>query len=181
LASGADDENEAMHQSLRELRTIYESAIETGDFAPLKGLFTPETTAVMVLGQEISSFEELEGHWAYIRELIGEGGSYRTSLNPERSLIIGGVAVSHGTSDEVVTTGSGTEFKFNTKWTAVSHLVDGKWQVVRLHASMNPVGNVFTAAFMKKAKTTYGIGGLVIGAVLAFVVLKIGGKRSDPA
>jgi ketosteroid isomerase-like protein len=177
----ASDDEESAHAALRQIKTIYENAIHTGDLSPLKPLFAPETSAVMILGQEVKSFAELEEHWKYVRNLIGPGGSYSTTLHPERSLIYGDVAVSRGVSDEIVTTGAGQEYKFTSRWTAVSHRVGNEWKVIRLHGSMDPVTNVFTTTFLRSAKYTYGIGGVIVGALLGSVMVLLLKKRPGAA
>jgi ketosteroid isomerase-like protein len=179
FATPTDDE--AAHAALRQIKAVYEKAVSTGDLTPLKGLFLPETTAVMLLGQEIKSYDELEQHWKYVRGLIGPGGSYSTTLQPETSLIYGDFAVSRGTSDEVVKTGAGKEFRYTSRWTAVSRRVGDQWKVIRLHGSMDPVTNVFTMSFLRAAKLTYGIGGLMVGALLGAVLVLLVRKRPASA
>jgi len=181
IARSANGDDESAHAALRQIKTVYENAIRTGDLSPLKPLFVPETSAVMILGQEVTSFAELEEHWKYVRGLIGPGGSYATTLHPERSLIYGEIAVSRGLSDEVVTTGAGQEYKFTSRWTAVSRRIGNEWKVIRLHGSMDPVTNVFTQTFLKSTKYTYGIGGVVVGALLGSVSVLLLKKRSPAA
>jgi ketosteroid isomerase-like protein len=165
------------HNALRQLKSTYETAVRTGNLEALKPLFAPETTAVMILGQEVKSYAELEEHWKFVRGLIGPGGTYTTKLNPETSLIFGEIALSRGTSDELVRTKEGREYAFTSRWTAVSRNVGGEWKVLRLHGSMDPVTNVFTTTFMQRAKLTYGIGGVVVGLVLGIIV----GRRRKTA
>jgi ketosteroid isomerase-like protein len=180
LGQAAQDDD-AAHAALRQLKTTYETAIRLGDLAPLRSLFTPETSAVMILGQEIRSFAELESHWAYVRNLIGPGGTYTTTLKPELSLIYGDTAVARGESDEVVRTAAGKEYRFTSRWTAIGRRVGGEWKIVRLHGSMDPVNNVFVAAFLSGAKLTYGVGGLVVGAVLGAGAMFLLRRRSTAA
>jgi ketosteroid isomerase-like protein len=177
----AADDPAAAHDALRVIKSTYEKAVATGDLAPLKELFAPDTTAVMALGTEIKSFSELEEHWKYVRALLGEGGTYATTLNPEPSLIFGDLAIARGTSDDVAKTGDGREFRFQTRWTAVCRLIDGQWKVLRLHASMDPVNNVFIDTFLKKAKTGYGLGGLALGAALGLVIGRLTKRRASSA
>src|SRR6266511_1240363 len=51
---------EKVHEELRGLKAIYEKAVNTGDFAPLEPLFTPETTGVVVDNRPFKSFAELK-------------------------------------------------------------------------------------------------------------------------
>jgi ketosteroid isomerase-like protein len=181
VAARAADAEDPAHHALRQMKATYEAAIRTGDLAPLKPLFTSETSAVMLLGQEIKSFAELEEHWKHVRDLIGAGGTYTTTLNPETSLIYGEVALSRGTSDEHVKSSSGLEFKFTSRWTAVSRRIGSEWKVVRLHGSMDPVNNVFVTTFLQRAKLTYGLGGVALGLALAFGLGLLLKKRSAAA
>ena len=169
------------HDALRRIKGTYEKAVHSGDLTPLKALFAPETTAVMILGHEVKSFAELEQHWKYVSDMIGPGGSYTTTLKPETSLILGDVALSRGTSDELVKTAAGREYAFTSSWTAVSRNTGGEWKVLRLHGSMDPVTNVFTSTFMQRAKLTYGIGGVVLGAAIGLGIGFLRKKRSAAA
>lgn len=180
-ASAAVNADEPAHEALRQIRATYEQAVATGDLQPLRALFTADTSAVMTLGHEIKTFEELEQHWNYVRGLIGPGGTYTTKLNPQPSLIFGDIAVARGTSDDVVKTSEGREFRFNSTWSAVCRRIDGQWKVLRLHASMDPVTNVFATTFLQRAKIIYGGGGLAVGAIIGLLAGLLLKRRRAPA
>jgi len=179
LPMSAADTDAAAHDALRQIKATYEKAVASGDITPLRELFLPETTAVMTLGDELRSFDELTAHWDQVRGLIGDGGSYTTTLTPEPSLLFGDLALARGTSDDAVKTGDGREFRFQSRWTAVCRNVDGSWKVLRLHASMPPVSNVFTNALLRKTTLTWGLLGAASGLIAGFVLgRKVHGRKS---
>jgi hypothetical protein len=51
-------------------------------------------------------------------------------------------------------------------WTAVSRKVEGDWNVIRMHGSIDPITNVFVMTELKAAKWIYGLGGLILGLAL---------------
>jgi hypothetical protein len=58
------------------------------------------------------------------KKTLGPDYVYRVTLNPERSLIYGDIAVARGTSDEYVKA-NGHEFNLTTRWTAVLRRENG--------------------------------------------------------
>ena len=118
-------------------------------------------------------------HCDVVREKIGNrAAEYRNGPALARRVeglrdktdLFGDVAVSRGTTEEVVRLANGKELDFSAFWTAVCHKEDGTWKVFRMQATLNPVDNVFVTLQLKKAKLIYGIGGLIAGALLILVI-----------
>jgi ketosteroid isomerase-like protein len=169
-AAGAEAEREA----LRQLRSVYESAIRDDKIDALGPLLHDDFHGVMVTGRAVTGLDGLRQYWADIRKLMGEGGTYATTLKPEASVFVGDLALARGTSDDVVVTGAGDEFRFTTMWTAVLQKVNGQWKIRQAHASMDPVDNAFTRTFTRRtlrwAMPIAGLAGLVVGFVGAKVL-----------
>ena len=110
-SSGTD---EAEHEALRKLKAVYEDAVGNNHIDALSGSFHSDFHGVMVTGRAVNSFADVQQFWRDIRGLIGEGGSYTTTVNPERSVILGDVALARGTTDDVVKTSDGHDTLHDT-------------------------------------------------------------------
>jgi hypothetical protein len=167
IASAAD---EADHAALRMIRTNYEDAANSGELSKIKNDISAQMTGVMVTGQPIAGFDELVSYWKGIQELIGPGSSYHVTVNTDKTDLFGDIEVSRGTTDERVHFASCKQLDFSSYWTAVCRREGGKWKVFRMQATLNPVHNVFVTLQLQRAKLTYGIGGFIVGVVLAMVL-----------
>lgn len=178
---GVRADEAADHAALRAMKTLYEDALNRGDLSPLRGLPASHFSGVLLLGEEVHSYDELVSNWQRLQELIGKGGEYHVKINPQLSDLYGDIAVSRGTNEEYVRTSDGREYRFPSSWTVVSHRENGQWKVVRMHASMPPVNNVFAEAKLKAVRFIYGFagafGGLIIGSLVAGSFFR---RRSKP-
>ncbi|HXT11716.1 MAG TPA: nuclear transport factor 2 family protein [Candidatus Angelobacter sp.] len=168
----ADDE--ADRAALRLIRTNYMEAVNSGQIDELAPYLSKDVTGVMVTGEEVKGLDGLKAYWKKIQGLIGPGGSYHVNVNVDKTDLYGDVAVSRGSTEDVVRLGNGKELHFGSYWASVCHKEDGGWKVVRMEAVMNPVENVFISLRLLKTKLAYGIGGLILGALLAFVIHLLG-------
>jgi len=159
-------DEEALHQELRGLKKAYEDAVNSGNLAPLAPVFCPQTSGVVATNEEFHTLDDMQQIFDRFKNSLGPGYTYRVTLNPERSLIYGDIAVCRGTSDEYVKSGSGNEFKLTTRWTAVLRRDHGQWQLLRSQVSMDPFHNSVTEYFFASVKKLYGGGGLALGLVL---------------
>lgn len=171
LAARADAE--ADHAALRVIKTAYETAVNSGNPAALAPHLGEHVTGIMVTGDAVAGLPGLEAYWKKIQELIGPGGTYQVSVKVEQSDLLGDVAVSYGTTEDVIRLSQGRELKFQSHWTAVCQRQNDQWKVIRMQATLNPVDNVFVSALVQKAKLTYGIGGLIAGALLVLLVVRL--------
>ncbi len=181
--AGYADEVEADHNALRELKTKYEEAANQGKPELLKPYLDPEFSGVMVTGDEVNSFADLEAYWAKIQKFLGVGGKYNVKVDvPELSVLSGNLAVAHGTTAEEVTTSRGKQIRFEGRWTAVCRKRDGEWKVLRIQGTMDPISNPFVKEAIRwasiSAGTVAGIVGLAVGW-LAHVLLS--GRRKAVA
>ena len=166
-------DEEADHQALRQLRQVYERAVNENQLDLLAPHLHPEFFGVMITNEHVGNLEEMRAYWQRIKELIGEGGRYTTTLNPELSVILGDLALARGTSDDVVATGEGQEYRFSTSWTAVLRREGGQWKVLRAQGTMDPVQNEFVRTFLRRAglqgALVGGLAGLALGWLLAIL------------
>lgn len=163
---------EADHEALRQLRAEYERAIREDQIGILRSHLHTDFHGVMVTGHAVDSFDELEQYWRDIKSLIGEGGTYTTTVNPELSDFVGDIGLARGTTDDVLVTSNGQEFTFRTLWTAVLQRQDGQWKIRRLQGSMDPVNNPFVREFSRRAVWTTaasGGAGLSVGLLLGWI------------
>jgi ketosteroid isomerase-like protein len=170
-------DEDADRTSLRMIRTNYEAAVNSGDLSKIKNDLSKDVTGVMVTGKPVEGYDGLVAYWQEVQNLIGPGGTYHVTVNVDKTDLFGDVAVSHGTTDEAVRLASGKEFDFHAFWTAVCHKEDGAWKVVRMDASMNPIDNVFVSLQLKKTKLVYGVGGVLAGIVLVWLLRLIGCRK----
>jgi len=150
-AAPAPADDEAEHAAIRQLRALYEQAIREGKPEMLAPHIASDFRGVMVTGRLVKNVEELQRYWADIQALIGPGGRYTTTLNPERSVILGDIALARGSTDDVVVTDEGREFRFTSLWTATLQKVDGVWKVRQMQGSIDPVDNAFVREFGRRA------------------------------
>ena len=162
------------HDALRALKTVYERAVSENRLELLEPHLDPEFTGVMLTGEIVRGIEDARRYWTKIRGLIGEGGRYTAALKPETSTILGDVALAKGTTEDVVITGGGTEYRFEAAWTAVCRKSGGEWKLLRLQGTMDPIRNVFALAAVKAsaygAGAIAGPGGFILGIVIALII-----------
>jgi len=155
---------------------VYEQSLRDGTPEVLATHLAPDFHAVMVTGRVVKSLEELRTYWTDIKALMGEGGRYTTTVNPERSVIIGDVALARGTTADVVVTGAGKEFRFTSYWTATLQKEQGVWKIRQLQGSIDPVDNPFIREFTRRAILltggVAGLAGLVVGIGVTLVVTR---------
>lgn len=168
---------EADHEALRSLRRVYEEAAAKGDPAPLEPYLAPGFTGVMINGDEITSYAGLAEFWREIQRQMGSGGRYSVVVKPAaKSLLFGDLAVARGSTEDLVVTGGGRELRFTSQWTAVCQKLDGRWKILRVQGTVDPIENPFVGALLKARGLAAGAGGLVAGLLLGFLV----GRRRRP-
>lgn len=163
---------------LRALATTYETAINTGDLAPLTPLFDANTTGVTVDNQTFRTFDELKAIYAKFHADF-PGVVYRVKLSPVPSLIEGNLAVAHGTTEEFVKTSAG-EFTYTSTWSVVLRRTDTGWKLVRSQMTMDPFNNSIVRFLQKKAVYTYALTTLAAGIVLGLLLGAVFRRHRSP-
>jgi len=174
-------QEEAEHEALRGLRAIYEQAVDDDRLDLLQPHLHAEFTGVMVTGRHVANFDEVRAYWRDIGSLIGEGGRYTTSVKPEWTTLFGDVALARGTTDDVVVTSEGQEFRFQTFWTAVLQKDEGRWKIRRLQGSMDPITNPFVREFTRRTVIRSGVIGGILGVLLGVVLTLVVWRRKTRA
>ena len=162
------DDDEAEHQKLRELRAVAEEAINNNQLELLKPYLADEFSIVTYTDREFSDLDKFKSRWQQTRDELLAGGSYKTELLPELSLILGDVAIARGNSANVLMTGGGKEFRFPSNWTAVLQKVDGQWKIVRAHSSLSPFDNPMVRDGVKSLIIKMGLAALFVGIVVGW-------------
>jgi uncharacterized protein DUF4440 len=170
-------QEEADHESLRALRAVYERAIRENQLEPLQPYLHTAFHGVMVTGRAVNGFGDLQRFWNDIKGLIGPGGTYTSTLNPERSVILGDIALARGTTADVVKTGDGDEFRFTTLWSATLQREAGAWKLRYVQGTMDPVSNPFVREFSRRAIIRFTSAALIAGIVVGMAFGVIWQKR----
>ncbi|HXG52521.1 MAG TPA: nuclear transport factor 2 family protein [candidate division Zixibacteria bacterium] len=169
--AGTDPGGEnADRAALAKIRSLYEEVVKSDDLTRLMPHLAPDVSAVTPTGEEVKTPQELQAYFKKIWGMIGKGGSYEVKVHLTRTDLYGDIAVSHGTTDELIRPASGGEYRFPMLWTAVSRRDSDGWKVIRLHGSIDPLANVFVQAQLEAVKWAYGSGGLIAGIALGMTV-----------
>ncbi|MEO7651105.1 MAG: nuclear transport factor 2 family protein [Bryobacteraceae bacterium] len=155
---------------IRQLESVYEEAVTKNDVEKLRPIVAKGFHGVLVNGREVNGFDDLVTANQEIRQLIGAGGVYRIKISHKPGTMIGDVAIAHGTADEMVKTGGGKEFSFQSFWTVNLIKEDGQWKLFRIQATLDPVNNVFVKDTLKFVQIAFGAGGIVLGVLAGFVL-----------
>lgn len=171
-------DEQANREALTKIRTLYEESVKSDDISKLLPHMSGNLTAVTPTGEEVKGAQELQAYFKKIWDLIGKGGSYQVKVNVTQTDLFGDIAVSYGTTDEVVKTAESKEYKFSMLWTAILRREDGVWKALRMHGSLDPLSNVFVKTQMTAMKWLYGGGGLVIGLIVGLILAGLRRSRA---
>jgi ketosteroid isomerase-like protein len=176
--SAPGDEHTADRAALRELAGQYEKAIDNGDLRVLAPSIASEASAVFATNDEVQGLEAMQKYFDSIRERLGKNSSYIVKLDPDRTEFFGDLALAHGRSDETAKFGSGREYHFATRWTAVLRKDGGHWKAQRLHVSMDPFDNPAITARLQMRTWVIAAAGLLTAGV-AFLLGRAGRGRAS--
>lgn len=173
------DEN-ADHDALRKIRSTYEDALNNRDLEKIQPLLADGFTGVVILGDEIKSFEDLQVFMKKVWDLVGEGGRHHVKVIVDHTDLFGDLAVSRGSSEEVFHTAAGKEFAFCARWTAVARRQNGEWKIFRVHAGLNPMDNAIVTEIVKRNRLLYGTSGLAGGLAFGFALRSFWRNKISP-
>jgi len=174
----ADDADRAAdHDALRKLRATYEDAVNSHDLAKLQPLLADGFTGVMISGQEIKSFEDLQAFWKKAWDMLGAGGRYHVKVITDQTDFAGDLGISRGYTEELFHTGAGKDYAVDARWTAVTRKQNGEWKVFRIQGSVNPLDNPGITEMVKQARIVFGAIGAVVGLALGFMIRGLRGKK----
>jgi ketosteroid isomerase-like protein len=179
------DQDEADHAALREYKALFEKAASEGQLDLLKPILHEPFSVVTYTDREFTDFESFKARWLKTRDEVVGNGSYKVTLLPDRSEIYGDIAIARGDSENILVSATGNRYEFTSHWTAVFRKQDGQWKVVRVHSSLDPFGNPMVVGEVKRRMTQAGLGaglgGLVIGGIIAYLLAGRGGRTSGAA
>jgi ketosteroid isomerase-like protein len=161
--------NEDDKNALRNLRTVYEQAIASRDLTVLKPHLASDFTAVMITAEEIKGFDGIQSYWKKVEDFLGKDGTYQVTIDPDDTIFEGNIAIAKGRAKEHVIR-SGKNLDFISQWTAIARKEGDAWKIVRIQASIDPVGNPIIAVLQGYKQWFIGlaalVGGLIIGRLL---------------
>ena len=163
---------EAEWVKIRNIKAIYEDAVNTNQLEKLKPYIAKNFHGGMVNGREARSYDDLVKIVADLRALIGAGGSYHVKVSYEPGTMFGDLAVANGAAEESIVTGTGKRFEPTSTWLVNLIKEDGEWKLYRVQATMDPVNNVFVRDTVKYTSIFFGGGGVLVGAILGALAIR---------
>ena len=151
--------------ALRNLKAIYEKAVSTRDLSLLKPHLAADFTAVMITADEVKGYEGILSYWKKVEDFLGKEGTYQVTVNPDDTIFEGNIAIAKGRAQEHAVR-SGKVLDFTSQWTAIARKEGEAWKIVRIQASIDPVGNPIIAALQGYKLWLIGLAALVIGVIV---------------
>jgi len=164
---------EAEWVKIRNIKAIYEDAVNSNQLERLQPYIAKNFHGVMVNGREARSYDDLVKIVADLRALIGAGGSYHVKISYEPGTMFGNMAVANGAAEESIVTGSGKRFEPTSTWLVNLIKEDGDWKLYRVQATMDPVNNVFVRDTVKYTGIFFGGGGVLVGALIGALAIRV--------
>jgi ketosteroid isomerase-like protein len=156
-------------EALRNLRSLYEKSVASRDLKALKPHLAEDFTAVMITADEVKGFDGILGYWKKVEDFIGKDGTYQVSIDPDDTIFDGNIAIAKGRAREHAVR-NGKTIDFTSQWTAIARKEGDAWKLVRIQASIDPVGNPIIGVLQGYKQGFIGlaalIGGLIIGRLL---------------
>jgi ketosteroid isomerase-like protein len=172
-AAAPAQERDPDHEELRAMLRTVKQAVNDRQLPPLVGLLDRGFAITMLDQTLITEPRQLE---EYFQRHFDAPGSVLKSVHiePEAEILTafvpGGVGVNRGTSTDTYTLKSGQQVVLKTRWSATLRKAeDGKWKIVLLHVGANVLDNPILG-FAGRTRHLWGAGGLVLGALLGFLV-----------
>ncbi len=151
--------------ALRNLKAIYEKAISTRDLSLLKPHLAADFTAVMITADEVKGYEGILSYWKKVEDFLGKEGTYQVTIDPDDTIFEGNIAIAKGRAKEHAVR-SGKVLDFTSPWTAIARKEGEVWKIVRIQASIDPVGNPIIAALQGYKLWLIGLAALVGGVIV---------------
>jgi hypothetical protein len=168
------------HEQLRALLKTAKEAVNAKNFDALKPVFHEKFSITTVDQKVFTNFDDFKAHFATL--LTGTNAPLKSiTFNPEADALTefagDNIGLSHGSSIDTYNFSDGDTRTMNSRWTATLIRDNGKWKILNLHIGANILENPVTEAaksYVYKAGIGAGIGGLLLGFILAWVLR---GKR----
>ena len=161
---------EADHDALRKIRAIYEDALNNRDLDKIKPLLADGFSGVVISGDEVRTFEDMQAFMNRVWDMTGEGGRHHVNVVADHTDLFGDLAVARGYNEESFHTADGKDYAFKAQWTVVARRQDGEWKIFRVHSGLNPMDNVIITEIVRRTKVSYGFAALGVGLALGFAI-----------
>lgn len=169
--------NEDDKNALRNLRSVYEQAIANRDLTALKPHLAADFTAVMITADEVKGFDGIQSYWKKVEDFLGKDGTYQVTLDPDDTIFEGNIAIAKGRAKEHVVR-SGKTLDFTSQWTAIARKEGDAWKIIRIQASIDPVGNPIIAALQGYKQWLIGGAALLAALILGRLLPR---RKSAPS
>jgi ketosteroid isomerase-like protein len=164
-------------QALRDLKTLYETSVKSGDLSPLKPHLADNFSAIMITGEIVNSYTELDAFWKKSLSYLGDDAEYTVTINPDDSIFIDNIALSSGSSVDQIT--GSTNLSFTTTWSSVAQKqADGSWKLLRIQVTTHPIDNPFSEAFYQWKTILYACGAGLLALLIGYFIGKRKKKQS---
>lgn len=144
------DEYEKDRQQLRDLQLVFENAVRQNTMEDMQDHIHTDFSLVSFTDKNFDSFDAFKQQWKITRDTMVGTGRFSVQLNPKPASFINGMAVCQGNADNEMVDKHGKHYQFSSNWTVVFTQVDGAWQVLRVHYSIDPFNNPMLVAKVKK-------------------------------
>jgi len=173
---------ESLEKTHEELRALRDGLIKATNDSNIDALLVHLHPNVVVTWQNAEVSRGREGVRGYLaRMTTGPNrvvARFQTSPTVDELTILygGDTGIAFGTSNDRFELTNGTNFDLTGRWSVTMVREEGRWLVANFHASTNlfdnPVLNLAT-----RYTVWAGVGGLVVGALLAVVVAAVLRRR----
>jgi ketosteroid isomerase-like protein len=164
------------HEELRALLKSARDAVNAKNFEALKPIFHEKFSITTVDQKVFTNFDDFKKEFATL--FTGDKAPLKSiTFNPEADALtefVGdNIGLSHGSSKDTYVFSDGDTREMTSRWTATVIKDNGKWKILNLHIGTNLLDNPVTEAaksYLYKVGIGAGIGGLLLGFVLAWVI-----------
>ncbi|HKP85715.1 MAG TPA: nuclear transport factor 2 family protein, partial [Blastocatellia bacterium] len=181
IAGGAfAEDRERDHEQLRAMLRTATEAMNSRNFDALTPLFHSKFS-ITTVDQKL--FTNLADFRAYYEGLYNGANAplknivFKPEADALTEFVGDNIGLSHGTSTDTYTFSDGDTRVMTSRWTATVFKDDGGWKIINLHIGANLFDNPVVSSlksYVYKAGIGTGIGGLIVGFALAWLLK---GKR----
>ncbi|UYZ83615.1 nuclear transport factor 2 family protein [Entomomonas sp. E2T0] len=174
----AEEQDNAIHDELRQVLKTVTEAINTGDYDKMLPVLSKDMRATPVTQEFINGREAII---PYMRSWFGSDKFLKkltiqftpdqlTEISPDKTW-----GISYGSGHEQYTLSDGRIYNIKTRWTATVALEDGAWKIRTMHMGTdflnNPILDEASAAINKMLIGGLA-GGLILGLLLGFFIFR---------
>ena len=162
----------ADHEALRKLKTDVIDAINTRDMQRVDALLHKPFMSTLVSQDSFTDVNRLKAYYDDLftrRFLRFNKITLAAEADEPAQIYTGTYAVARGSTNDVYELADGRTFTVPGRWTATAIKDGGQWKILAVHTGVNFVDNPVMTA-VEKSTLYFGAGGVVLGAVIGFLV-----------